>query len=94
MLGVSTASAQVFTGTHGPASAQERRADMQEKRKAMTPKGRKVAMEVGGTVSFTLRQSIGRGIGQRGRSVRLGNIDALSDPVRGKWTGIGLSTGF
>ena len=55
MLNVSTASAQVFTGTHGPASAQERRADMQEKRKAMTPKGRKVAMEVGRTVSSSLR---------------------------------------
>ena len=44
MLGVSTASAQVTTGRHGPAAAQERRADMREKLKAMTPEERKVAI--------------------------------------------------
>ena len=49
---------------------------------------------VGGTVSSSLRQSTGRVIGRRGRSVALGSTDAFSDPVRGWWTGIGLSARF
>jgi len=44
MLGVSSMSAQAGTGARGPAAAQERRADMREKLKAMTPEERKVAI--------------------------------------------------
>ncbi len=44
MLVVSTASAQVTASARGPAAAQERRADMREKLKAMTPEERKVAI--------------------------------------------------
>lgn len=44
MIGVSTASAQVTTGARGPAAAQERRAEMREKLKTMTPDERKVAI--------------------------------------------------
>ncbi len=49
---------------------------------------------VGGTVSSSLRQSTGRVIGRRGRPVGPGNTDAFSDPVRGWWSGIGLSARF
>ncbi len=44
ILGVSSANAQATSGTRDPAAAQERRAEMREKLKAMTPEQRKVAI--------------------------------------------------
>ena len=44
ILGVSAASAQATSGARGPAAAQERRADMRVKLKAMSPEDRKVAI--------------------------------------------------
>ncbi len=44
LLGVSSVSAQAGTGARGTAAAQERRADMRAKLKAMTPEDRKLAI--------------------------------------------------